>query len=122
MPNMTWDDAMLSHAKRQMPTFLGAWVLIGMFAASMSTSDGAILAISTVLSHDIARKAIPGGERLADSTLLKVVRGSTIPVTLIASIVASTYTQTGYLLIVAFDIVLASCIAPLFAAIYFKNR
>ncbi|CAN0077118.1 unnamed protein product [Pylaiella littoralis] len=105
----------------QMPTFLGAWVLIGISAASMSTSDGAILAISTVLSHNIARKAIPGGESLTDHTLLKIVRGSIVPITLIASIVASTYAQTGYLLIVAFDIVLAGCIAPLFAAIYFKK-
>lgn len=31
-------------------------------------------------------------------------------------------TVVSDLLIVAFDIVLASCIAPLFAAIYFKNR
>ncbi|CAN0248888.1 unnamed protein product, partial [Hapterophycus canaliculatus] len=79
----------------QLPTFLGCWVLIGICAASMSTSDGAILAISTVLSHNIARKAIPGGGRFSDETLLKFVRFSIVPVTLIACIVASLYNEPG---------------------------
>ncbi|CAM9258817.1 unnamed protein product [Ectocarpus sp. 12 AP-2014] len=113
--------AFLKLTTTQLPTFLGCWVLIGICAASMSTSDGAILAISTVLSHNIARTAIPGGDRFSDVKLLTIVRVSIIPVTLIACIVASTYNETGYLLIVAFDIVLAGCIAPLFAAIYFKK-
>lgn len=47
---------MIARHTKQLPTFLGCWVLIGICAASMSTSDGAILAISTVLSHNIARK------------------------------------------------------------------
>ncbi|CAM9703548.1 unnamed protein product [Ascophyllum nodosum] len=106
---------------QQMPTWLGCWVLIGIVAASMSTSDGAILAISTVLSHNIARKAFPGGSAFSDQTLLFVVRVAVVPVTMVACIVASLYNNTGYLLIVAFDIVLAGCIAPLFAAIYFKK-
>ncbi|CAN0281406.1 unnamed protein product, partial [Discosporangium mesarthrocarpum] len=62
-----------------------------------------------------------GGDSLSDKTLLAIVRFSMIPVTLVAAIVASQYNQTGYLLVVAFDIVLAGCIAPLFAAIYAKN-
>lgn len=113
--------AFLKLTTTQLPTFLGCWVLIGICAASMSTSDGAILAISTVLSHNIARKAIPGGERFTDKKLLNIVRLTIIPITLIACIVASAYNETGYLLIVAFDVVLAGCIAPLFAAIYFKK-
>ncbi|CBN75886.1 Solute:Sodium symporter family [Ectocarpus siliculosus] len=111
--------AFLKLTTKQLPTFLGCWVLIGICAASMSTSDGAILAISTVLST--ISRAIPGGDRFSDVKLLTIVRVSIIPVTLIACIVASTYNETGYLLIVAFDIVLAGCIAPLFAAIYFKK-
>lgn len=66
-------------------------------------------------------QAIPGGDRFSDEKLLNLVRFTIIPITLIACIVASEYNQTGYLLIVAFDIVLAGCIAPLFAAIYFKK-
>ena len=68
-----------------------------------------------------ARQVIPGAENFSDKTLLNIVRFSIIPVTLVACIVATTYNKTGYLLIVAFDIVLAGCIAPLFAAIYFKK-
>ena len=54
-------DAMpaTGRVQLQLPTFLGCWVLIGICAASMSTSDGAILAISTVLSHNVARKVRP---------------------------------------------------------------
>lgn len=66
-------------------------------------------------------QAIPGGERFTDKKLLNIVRLTIIPITLIACIVASAYNETGYLLIVAFDVVLAGCIAPLFAAIYFKK-
>ena len=36
--------------------FLGAWCLIGIVAASMSTADGAILAMGTVWSHNITRQ------------------------------------------------------------------
>ncbi|CAM9568961.1 unnamed protein product [Sphacelaria rigidula] len=107
--------------KEQMPTWVGCWVLIGITAASMSTSDGAILAISTVLSHNVARKAAPRGREFSDKTLLAIVRAVMIPITLIACIVASEYNKTGYLLIVAFDISLAGCIAPLFAAVYCKK-
>lgn len=68
--------AIARHTK-QLPTFLGCWVLIGICAASMSTSDGAILAISTVLSHNIARKVDQGQHTQAIELRLLVV--STVP-------------------------------------------
>ncbi|CAN0505319.1 unnamed protein product, partial [Discosporangium mesarthrocarpum] len=53
--------AFLKLATTQFPAWLGCWILIGITAASMSTSDGAILAIGTVLSHNVARKVTSGG-------------------------------------------------------------
>ena len=53
-----------------------------------------------------------------------ISRIATVPFAFIAMIIASAYKSdhpsgaTGYLLIVAFDIVLAGCIVPLFAAFY----
>lgn len=42
-----------------------------------------------------AVQAIPGGNDFSDATLLKVVRFSLVPVTVIACIVASEYNKTG---------------------------
>ena len=44
------------------PAFLGGWGLLGIVAASMSTSDGAILALGTVFSHNIMRHVAPFSE------------------------------------------------------------
>ena len=45
------------------PAFLGGWGLLGIVAASMSTSDGAILALGTVFSHNIMRHIAPFSRR-----------------------------------------------------------
>jgi Na+/proline symporter len=112
-------DAFLKLLTHQVPGWLGGWCLIGIVAASMSTCDGAILAIATVSSHNIWRKI-----KDDPSKLLTVTRVATVPTTIIAALIAAFYQSghpagaTGYLLIVAFDIVLAGCIVPLFAAFY----
>jgi hypothetical protein len=106
------------------PAFIGGWTLITIIAASMSTSDGAILALSTVLSHNIFRK-LPIG--ITESNLLRAAQMAALPITIGACVLAAFYTSdnpsgaTGYLLIVAFDIVLAGCVVPLFAAFYVKE-
>ena len=105
------------------PAFLGGWGLLGIVAASMSTSDGAILALGTVFSHNLMRHVAP----FSEEKLLTLARISTVPFALIAMLIASFYQSehpagaTGYLLIVAFDVVLAGCIVPLFACFYVKD-
>jgi Na+/proline symporter len=105
------------------PAFLGGWGLLGIVAASMSTSDGAILALGTVFSHNLMRHVAPFSEK----KLLHFARLATVPFALIAMVIASFYQSehpagaTGYLLIVAFDVVLAGCIVPLFACFYVKD-
>lgn len=102
------------------PGFLGGWGLLGIVAASMSTSDGAILALGTVFSHNIMRHFTG----MSDKNLLLIARITTIPFAFIAMLIAAFYQSshsagaTGYLLIVAFDVVLAGCIVPLFACFY----
>lgn len=113
------------------PKFLGGWCLLGIVAASMSTCDGAILALGTVFSHNIVRN-IPklfgmASEWVTEKNLLILARISTVPFAFIAMIIASFYESskpsgaTGYLLIVAFDVVLAGCVVPLVAALYMKK-
>jgi len=102
--------------------FLSDDSLIGIVAASMSTADGAILAMGTVWSHNITRQLDSWYPSLVTpENLLTVARLSTIPFSLAATIIASETRQTGYLLIVAFDIMLAGVVAPLFGCFYTKN-
>ena len=115
-------QAFLKLMTNQIPPALGAWSMMGIVAASMSTADGAILAMGTVFSHNVVRQldAIYPNLITADN-LLTSARVSTLPFTIIAAILAAFYQKTGYLLIVAFDIVFACLIAPLFGCFYTKN-
>lgn len=104
-----------------MNSFIGGWVLIGIVCASMSTGDGAILAMSTVFSHNLLRK-LPFEYFQEDKNLLFTTRLTTILWAAVASAIASSAPDTsGYLLIVAFDIMLAGCVVPMFAAVYWKG-
>lgn len=138
-------DAFVKLLTHQAPAFLGAWCLIGICAASMSTADGSILALGTVFANNIVRQFdgfFPGISN--DKNLLLAARLSTVPFALTATLIAAYYNSdhsagAGYLLIVrwigfdvalvwhshpfvmqqvAFDVVLATAIAPLFGAFY----
>jgi hypothetical protein len=96
----------------------------------MSTADGAILALGTVMSNNILRHLdswIP--ELVAPENLLLMARISSLPLTIISTIIAAYYRgsedhaagATGSLLIIAFDIMLATAVVPLFGAFYAKN-
>ena len=43
--------------------FIGGWILVAITAASMSTGDGAILAMSTVFAHNVLRKVCAAAAR-----------------------------------------------------------
>uniref|UniRef100_A0A7S3K6Q6 Uncharacterized protein n=1 Tax=Aureoumbra lagunensis TaxID=44058 RepID=A0A7S3K6Q6_9STRA len=121
---------LLTH---EAPHWLGIWSLIGIVAASMSTSDGAILAMSTVAAHNLFRRLpefVPffPSNLVTDENLLLVTRIFGIPCTMVSILIASyaesshgDQSATGYLLIVAFDISLAACVVPIFAAFYVKD-
>ena len=124
-------DAIIKLFTHEMPAFLGGWGLIGIVSASMSTCDGAILAMGTVMSHNVLRNVgefFPFGSHLVtDTNLLFVARVSSLPMTIISGLIASYFRSThalgatGYLLIVAFDVVLATVIVPLFGCFYTKK-
>lgn len=113
--------AFLTLLTQQAPAVLGGWCLIALVAASMSTSDGAILALGTVFSHNVLRQFTPIFPKLFknDGSLLWLTRVATLPFAVIAGAIAAFSAGiTGKLLIVAFDVVLATVIAPLFGAFY----
>jgi Na+/proline symporter len=78
--------------------------------------------MGTVFSHNIVRQLSHWYPDLVTSdTLLLMARLMTFPFALTAACLAAYYRETGYLLIVAFDIVLASVVCPLVAAFYVNN-
>jgi len=102
-----------------MNKIIGGWVLLAIIAASMSTGDGAILAMGTVLGNNILSKF---GMTSTPAKLLMVTRASTLFWAVISAGIASGVPgKTGYLLIVAFDIMFAGCVIPMFAAVYFPK-
>jgi Na+/proline symporter len=101
-------------AVHQAPAFIGAWCLLGIVAASLSTASGAILAMGTVFSHNIVRQLDTIYPHLVtDDNLLLMARVMTIPFAVTSALLAAYYRETGYLLIVSFDITLATIVAPL---------
>jgi Na+/proline symporter len=110
---------LLTH---QVPSIIGAWCMVGIVAASLSTASGAVLAMGTVFSHNIVRQLSHWYPELVTAdTLLLMARLMTFPFALTSAFFAVYSGETGYLLIVAFDIVLASVVCPLVAAFYVNN-
>eukprot|EP00980_Cylindrotheca_fusiformis_P020078 scaffold7161_cov133-Cylindrotheca_fusiformis.AAC.1 len=118
------NEAFIKLLTHEAPSFLGGWCLVAIVAASMSTCDGAILAMGTVFSHNILRNF---GTFISDDNLLTIARFASVPLTAISATIAAYYQSshalgaTGYLLIVAFDVVLASVVVPLFGCFYCKK-
>jgi len=107
-----------SEGNYPMSAGLGSWYLLGIVAASMSTADGAIVALGTVFSHNLLRKT----GRVTNENLLQAARAGTLVFSVLAGLVAMTKpNETAYFLIVAFDCVLASGVVPLFALVYWKG-
>jgi Na+/proline symporter len=115
-----------------MPYWMGVMVFIGVLGASMSTANGAILVISTVLARNViarwrARPGAGGVKTAAEMTadedrkLLRLSRLMALPTAAAAAFVAYVRPEPGVLLIIAFDIVFAGCVVPLFAGVYWPK-
>lgn len=101
------------------PAILGVIVLSAIVAASLSTGTGAILAMASVSARNIL--GIRGGTLGGRDRLLMVTRAMMIPITLLAVFFALRVPETGILLTLAFDVVLAGLFAP-FALGLFWSR
>jgi solute:Na+ symporter, SSS family len=112
-------------AINHMPFAIGVAMLMGVLGASMSTANGGLLAISSVMSRNIIQRDIlkrvlkrPG---LNDKQLLLTTRIFTIPMMIAAFILAYLIPQPGVYLILAFDIVFAGAWAPLTLGLFWKK-
>jgi Na+/proline symporter len=109
-----------------LPYWIGVLVFVGVLGASMSTANGAMLVISVVLAQNViqfsGRSESGRGETIAqDSKMLRLARSMALPTAVVAGLIAYVRPEPGILLIVAFDIVFAGCVVPLFAGVYWPK-
>jgi solute:Na+ symporter, SSS family len=112
-------------AINHMPFPIGVALLMGVLGASMSTANGGLLAISSVISRNIIQRNIirrilrkPGME---DRKLLMTTRAFTIPMMAAAFILGYVLPQPGVYLVLAFDIVFAGAWAPLTLGLFWRK-
>src|ERR687896_395380 len=112
-------------AINHMPFAIGVAMLMGVLGASMSTANGGLLAISSVMSRNIVQRDIlrrwlrrPG---MDDRKLLLTTRIFTIPMMVAAFILGYLIPQPGVYLILAFDIVFAGAWAPLTLGLFWRK-
>ena len=107
------------------PYPIGAAVLMGVLGASMSTANGGLLAISSVISRNLIQRDILRGLKkqpgMEDKKLLRTTRIATIPMMIAAFVLASQLPQPGIYLVLAFDIVFAGALAPLTLGLFWKK-
>src|ERR687891_2704430 len=120
-PYTAYPDLAINHV----PFVIGLALLMGVLGASMSTANGGLLAISSVMSRNIVQRNVlkrilkhPG---LGDRKLLMVTRIFTIPMMIAAFVLAYMIPQPGVYLILAFDIVFAGAWAPLTLGLFWKK-
>jgi SSS family solute:Na+ symporter len=115
------DGPVLFHLlENYAPVWLAILVLSGIVAASCSTANGAILGTSAVAVRNVAgfhRQLSTDGH----DPLLRTVRASMIPVVAIAVFFAIRVPETGILLTLAFDLMLACLAVPFILGHYWSR-
>ena len=101
------------------PAWLAVLVLSGIVAASFSTASGAILATSAVAVRNIfgVRRTVLTG---ADP-LLRWTRIAMLPIVVLGILIALRVAQTGILLTLAFDLMLAGLVVPFLLGLFWRR-
>jgi Na+/proline symporter len=102
-----------------LPYWMAVMVFVGILGASMSTANGAMLVISVVLARNVFQRW--SSKSYEDSFMLTLSRTMALPTALMAAVVAWVRPEPGILLVIAFDIVFAGCVVPLFLGVYWKK-
>ena len=106
-------------ADAHLPYWIGVMVFVGVLGASMSTANGAMLVISVVMARNVWQRW--STRRLNDKTMLFLSRALALPTAVAAALIAYVRPEPGMLLVVAFDIVFAGCVIPLFLGVYWAR-
>ncbi len=135
-------SVIITIATASLPFLLGLFVLGGILGAGLSTANGGSLGISAVFARNIMQRNIflprirrqakaEGKDFLevmestdwhkADQKLLWYARLMLIPTFAAAITLAYYRPEPGMLLVLAFDVVFAGCVAPLILGMYWKK-
>lgn len=127
-------------AVNNLPYLVGLFVMAGVLGAALSTANGGALAVSAVIGRNILhrnilmpyeeRKAAAAGKTLEemnvdwhalDNRLLNIARFMLLPVFGVSMWLAYVRPEPGVMLVLAFDVVFAGCLAPLVFGVYWKK-
>ncbi len=108
-----------AFASTYLPYWIGVLVFVGVLGASMSTANGAMLVIAVVGARNVWQRWT--SRTVDDSTMLFLSRALALPTAIAAAWVAYVRPEPGILLVVAFDIVFAGCVVPLFLGVYWPR-
>ncbi|MCW4353490.1 sodium:solute symporter family protein [Hoyosella sp. YIM 151337] len=97
------------------PTWLAILVLSGLVAASLTTASGVLLSTATVIVKNILRL----DERTASS--MNATRLAMVPMALLGAFFALRIPQTGILLTLTFDLLLAGLVVPFILGLYWSR-
>ena len=121
----TEGDPILYELLGFVPVELTVLVLIGIVGASLSTGDGAILSTSSVVARNVLDIRVEAeSKRRAQGKsdrLLRVTRLLAVPFTILGVIFAVGLPQTGILLVLAFDLMLAGLFVPFALGMYWEK-
>ncbi len=106
-------------ASGHLPLIIGIMVFVGVLGASMSTANGAMLVISVVAARNLYQRW--SQRRLDDEFMLFLSRALALPTAVAAAWIAYVRPEPGILLVIAFDIVFAGCVIPLFLGVYWSK-
>lgn len=108
-----------SFASDQLPYWIAVLVFVGVLGASMSTANGAMLVIAVVLARNVYQRW--SAQSVSDSFMLFLSRALAVPTAAAAAWIAYLRPEPGILLVIAFDVVFAGCVIPLFFGVYWSK-
>lgn len=101
------------------PPIIAILVLSGIVAASFSTASGAMLATSAIAVRNVFRVRRHSGS--GPDPLLRWTRIAMVPFVIAGAFLAIRVSQTGILLTLAFDLMLACLAAPFLLGVFWKR-
>ncbi|HKO34432.1 MAG TPA: sodium:solute symporter, partial [Candidatus Limnocylindria bacterium] len=101
------------------PAWLAIVVISGLLAATLTTISGILLSTAAVLIRNVLR--IDADAVTMTPRVLTATRWATLPMAVLAAVVALRVPQTGILLTLAFDVLLASLVVPFILGLYWSR-
>lgn len=101
------------------PTWLAIIVISGLLAATLTTVSGILLSTASVMVRNVFR--IDEHAIVMTPRILRATRWWTLPMAALAAVVALRVPQTGILLTLSFDLLLASLVVPFILGLYWSR-